>query len=62
MKEKLSLARTAYRELALSFLAAAREMTPEKVEEIETGIAQSFWREEIERVLWPIRGVRDGSD
>lgn len=49
------LAAIAYLGLSLKFFRAAIGMNERKVDEIKDGSAQTFWAEEIEHALWPIK-------
>jgi hypothetical protein len=50
--EKLVQAQEAYGEIGQLFLEAANRMDARLLSEIESGIAQEFWQEELKHALY----------
>lgn len=52
--DKVAHVKQAYAEMAQMFAVAAACANDETVEEVESGLAQEFWRVEIDRALFPL--------
>lgn len=59
MKSKVERAREAYVELGHMFISLSMEVNDRIVEEIESGLAEKFWQEEIHRVFWEVNHGTD---
>jgi hypothetical protein len=53
--DKLERAKQIYQDIGESFLKFSERMDEKLLADIESGVAEAFWCEEIKRELWSLR-------